>query len=118
MVKPDDSLAGTESEPQSVLWQIRMIIWEWLNRTGNGEWISCCSITEKGDLLAVFEPDASLSDKESGPTGILFRLNDSRSVGTGCFIDWNGEWTRYCRSCFVTGEGEVTYWKYMNLMLP
>ncbi len=31
LVEPDSSLAGTESGPHTVPWQIRMIVWEWLN---------------------------------------------------------------------------------------
>ncbi len=92
VVEPNASLAGTESEPHDVPWQIRMIVWEWLN----GEWISCCSITEKGGLLGVFQPNAFLSDMQGELTyrNTLFHQKDSGGVRTGCFINWNGERTR------------------------
>ncbi len=48
VVELDASLAGTKSGPHAVPWQLRMIVWEWV------------------------EPDASLAGTESGPHAVLW----------------------------------------------
>jgi hypothetical protein len=59
----------TESGPHAVLWQIRMIVWEWLNWMLPGlETESDLILTEKGNLLGVFQPNAFLSDMQGEST--------------------------------------------------
>jgi hypothetical protein len=78
VVELDASLAGTESGPQVVPWQIRMIVWEWLNRMI--PWLErrvdlrLFCIADKDDRLGVVEPNASLAGTESRPHAVPWQI--------------------------------------------